>query len=150
VTLSVQWLTMVVMFASGLMLGVFLDLVRIVQDRYRIRKRLEAGINLFYWLLSAIFVFYLLWWSNWGELRFYVFVVICLGLILYFRLLSDRVRIILLKSTDLIEKIGSMILLLLKRLLWSPCQKVFFLLSLLVRGTLLLPFNWFRKNQEKK
>ena len=90
-TLQTQWLTMLLMFGSGFFIGIILDFYRVITVRFRLRKWLISLIDLIYWMVSAVLVFSLLFWSNWGELRFYFFVAVCLGFFLYFKWASRQV-----------------------------------------------------------
>lgn len=123
-TLSTQWFTMLIMFGSGFLLGLLLDAYRVCKDIFQIRGWLLACIDLLYWLFSAYLVFGLLWWSNWGDVRFYIFIAVCLGFFIHFRLLSDRVSLILNRLIrSLVAIIGWMV-----HLIWlifiSPLIKI--------------------------
>jgi spore cortex biosynthesis protein YabQ len=45
-------------------------------------------MDLLYWILAAFLTFGILFLSNGGEIRFYVFVAIGMGMVFYFTLLS--------------------------------------------------------------
>lgn len=141
---------MLVMFVSGLVVGVLLDLFRVIQDRLQTARRLNALFDLVFWLLSALLVFSLLWWSNGGELRFYVFVVIGFGFFLYLHFLSERIRNILARIVGWLARIVKLILFLLDRIVWNPLRKIVMILS----SILLFPYSvmkdWIHKNREKK
>lgn len=157
-TLYTQWVTMSVMFTSGCMLGILLDLVHVFRDRFQFRKWLQPIIDLVYWLLSAILVFGLLWWSNWGELRFYIFVAICLGFFVYFKYLSERARKILWHMIRLFEWIIRGVLDLIDVIFWKPFKKIFMMLRAILFGLVFIPLSlvkkwfglFFKKNREKK
>lgn len=145
---------MLAMFAAGLMIGLLLDIVRIVRDRFHIQLWLKSLMDLLYWLLSAILVFYLLWWSNGGQLRFYVFVMIGSGFLLYLRFVSAQMQKILLRIVGFSERLVKTALFLLNRIIWRPIAKAFAILRSIVLGSLLIPYsitkNWFDKSREKK
>ncbi|UWE03775.1 spore cortex biosynthesis protein YabQ [Laceyella sacchari] len=90
-TLATQWTTMGLMLGSGILIGVILDFYRVVTQRFRLKRWIVSLIDLLYWMISSLLVFGLLLWSNWGELRFYLFIAICLGFLLYFRWFSQLV-----------------------------------------------------------
>lgn len=76
------------MLSSGFCLGIILDTYRVLKGRFQIRGWVVSLIDLLYWFVSSGLVFSLLFWSNWGELRFYIFVAIVLGIFLYYQWLS--------------------------------------------------------------
>ncbi|MFC7443351.1 spore cortex biosynthesis protein YabQ [Laceyella putida] len=84
-TLATQWTTMSLMLGSGILIGVILDFYRVITQRFRLKRWIVSLIDLLYWMVSSVLVFGLLLWSNWGELRFYLFIAICLGFLLYFK-----------------------------------------------------------------
>lgn len=149
---------MLVMFSSGFLLGVLLDLVRVCREIFRFRRWSEPLTDLFYWLFSALLVFQLLWWSNWGELRFYIFIAICLGFFIYLHYLSSHASKMLRWMIFLIKRIVTTILYLLDAVVWKPVKKLFRLFRAIVMGLILIPLTlvtkwfrlFFRKNREKK
>ena len=82
---------MVTMVGSGLILGVALDAYRVLKERLHLRGWVVSLVDLLYWVAAASLVFHLLVWSNWGELRFYVFVAVLAGFWIYFSWFSDGV-----------------------------------------------------------
>jgi spore cortex biosynthesis protein YabQ len=76
------------MTVSGIMLGVMLDIYRVMKIRFRLRGWVVSLIDLLYWTVAAGLVFGLLMWSNWGVLRFYVFLAVVLGMVLYYSWMS--------------------------------------------------------------
>jgi spore cortex biosynthesis protein YabQ len=96
VTLDVQFLTLGTMFAGGLLLGTLFDLYRVLAGQLKVPLWLKAPLDLLYWLAGTILVFLLLYESNHGEVRPFVFLAIGIGICFYFGLLSRTViRIIL-------------------------------------------------------
>ncbi|SFX39838.1 spore cortex biosynthesis protein YabQ [Thermoactinomyces sp. DSM 45891] len=87
-TLHTQYLTMLLMLGSGFCLGVILDTYRVLKGRFHIRGWAVSLIDLLYWFVCSGLVFSVLFWSNWGELRFYIFLAIILGVFLYYQWLS--------------------------------------------------------------
>lgn len=108
--LATQWMTMSLMLGSGILIGVILDFYRVITERFRLKRWIVSLIDLLYWMVSSLLVFGLLLWSNWGELRFYLFVAICLGFLLYFkwcsRLMISWIRFFFLLVEGLIHFVG--------------------------------------------
>ena len=90
-SLQTQWITMATMVGSGLILGVALDAYRVLKERFHLRGWVVSLVDLLYWVAAASLVFHLLVWSNWGELRFYVFVAVLAGFWIYFSWFSGGV-----------------------------------------------------------
>lgn len=106
-TLQTQWFTMLLMFGSGFFIGIILDFYRVLTVRFRLRRWLISLIDLLYWMVSAVLVFSLLFWSNWGELRFYFFVAVCLGFLIYFKWASRQVIRGIRRLLSIVEQIFS-------------------------------------------
>jgi spore cortex biosynthesis protein YabQ len=96
VTLHVQFFTLFMMFCSGLVLGTLFDVCRILFAKLRLPRLILPFIDMFYWSLATVLVFYMLMVSNEGQVRVFVFLGIGIGICFYFALLSDGVIWILL------------------------------------------------------
>ncbi len=64
-------------------MGFMLDLYRVLSRRFRLGGWAISLVDLLYWGVSGGLVFSLLMWSNWGELRFYIFAAILTGWLTY-------------------------------------------------------------------
>lgn len=87
--LETQWVTLLWMLASGGIMGIAFDSYRVVSGQLRFPRWSVHALDLLYWLAAALFVFRTLYHSNQGELRFYVFLGLFLGIWIYFLLLSS-------------------------------------------------------------
>ncbi|WP_138496109.1 spore cortex biosynthesis protein YabQ [Paenibacillus pinistramenti] len=134
--LEMQWMTLLWMLISGSVLGAVFDGIRIVEGRYRFPKWSIHVLDLLYWIWAALYVFRTLYHSNHGELRFYVFLGLFAGVLIYFWLLSvpaGRFVVMLLKIVD---KVYLTIVRLVKILVIGPLKFVF------KAARLLLGFLW--------
>lgn len=104
-TYTTQWMTMFFMLSSGLLMGSILDTYRVLTIRFSLRGWVVSLIDLLYWIGSALLVFGLLFWSNWGELRFHIFAAVLIGYILYFRFLSKGVTRCIQWLVQMVEKV---------------------------------------------
>lgn len=127
-TLQTQWLTMALMLGSGLMLGVILDTYRVLKGRFRLRGWVVSLIDLLYWTVSAGLVFSLLMWSNWGELRFYIFIAVCAGLLLYYNWFSRQTIRVIRLLVQAIERILHWMVVTIHALIWVPLVQLWVLL----------------------
>lgn len=80
--------TFIITIATGILLGVLFDCYRVLRGTFKPRVVMTWVADLLYWLIATVVVFLALIVSNWGELRFYVFLGIISGVVLYYRLLS--------------------------------------------------------------
>ncbi|MFD0962114.1 spore cortex biosynthesis protein YabQ [Paenibacillus chungangensis] len=110
-TLSVQWLTVVMMLLSGLGMGAVFDGYRVVSHELRFPRWWLPVLDIVYWMAAAVVVFRVLYASNNGEVRAYVFLGLAIGVILYYWVLS---RLVILLSKWLIGAVRSLIAFLLK------------------------------------
>lgn len=90
-TLQIQFVTLGMMCAGGLSLGGLFDLYRVLSGQLKVPVWLKAVLDLVYWFVGTLIVFKLLYESNWGEVRPFIFLGLGIGIILYFLLFSRTV-----------------------------------------------------------
>lgn len=90
-SLQVQFITMGYMFGSGLILGVLYDVYRVVSMRIRLPRWMIPLIDFAYWIAATVIVFYLLYYSNLGQVRVFIFLAVFSGISFYFALLSTTI-----------------------------------------------------------
>jgi spore cortex biosynthesis protein YabQ len=83
-----QWITLLLMLASGVTLGIVYDSYRVVAHQLRFPRWSLPLFDVVYWLVATWFVFRMLVKGNQGELRFYIFIGLAIGAYLYYLLLS--------------------------------------------------------------
>lgn len=88
-SLETQWMTLLWMLLSGGLLGIVFDSYRVVSGRLHFSHFSVHVLDLLYWIFAAVFVFRMLYISNHGELRFYVFLGLFLGIWIHFLFLSS-------------------------------------------------------------
>lgn len=86
--LTGQVLTFAITIMTGILLGVLFDCYRVLRGNCNPKVLMTWFTDLLYWLVATAVVFIALVFSNWGELRFYVFIGILSGLGLYYNWLS--------------------------------------------------------------
>ncbi|NIK80093.1 spore cortex biosynthesis protein YabQ [Paenibacillus castaneae] len=89
-----QWVTMAAMLLSGLGMGIVFDGYRVVSNELKFPKWWLPVLDVVYWMAAALIVFRVLYASNNGEVRAYVFIGLAIGVILYYLLFSKIVIII--------------------------------------------------------
>lgn len=100
--LSGQALTFAVTIAIGALLGILFDFYRVVQGLIRPRAVFTSVTDFIYWVVATVIIFFGLLASNWGELRAYVFIGLCGGAIIYFRLLSRYITAFFIRSLTIL------------------------------------------------
>ncbi|MEK4508058.1 spore cortex biosynthesis protein YabQ [Paenibacillus anaericanus] len=86
--LQMQWATLLWMLFSGLIMGTAFDSYRVISGQLRFPRWSVHTLDLIYWIAASLFVFRNLYHSNHGELRFYVFLGLFIGVWAYFLFLS--------------------------------------------------------------
>lgn len=86
--LSGQVITFAMTMATGIVLGTLFDCYRVLRTTFNPQAFMTWFTDLLYWLIATAVVFISLVLSNWGELRFYVFMGILGGLAIYYKWLS--------------------------------------------------------------
>ncbi|WP_199623993.1 spore cortex biosynthesis protein YabQ [Paenibacillus alkalitolerans] len=90
-SLNVQFLTLATMAVSGAGLGLLFDTYRVLSGEFRFPRWLIPPLDLLYWFAGTLAVFRVLYESNGGEVRLYVFLALLIGVSFYFGLLSPAV-----------------------------------------------------------
>ncbi|MGM0884846.1 MAG: spore cortex biosynthesis protein YabQ [Bacillota bacterium] len=90
-TLDMQWMTMAVMLLSGLGMGTVFDGYRVVSHELKFPRWWLPVLDVIYWMAAALVVFRVLYASNNGEVRAYVFIGLAIGIILYYLVFSKAV-----------------------------------------------------------
>ncbi|GAK13906.1 LOW QUALITY PROTEIN: spore cortex biosynthesis protein [Geomicrobium sp. JCM 19039] len=82
-TLAIQFQTFLAMLAAGSFIAIQLDVYhRLLPQRVR-SKWPQAILDLGFWIVQAVLVFYVLFNMNDGELRIYIFIAILFGFWVY-------------------------------------------------------------------
>jgi spore cortex biosynthesis protein YabQ len=89
---AVQWITLLYMVLAGTAMGLAYDSYRVLSLKLSFPKWLNALLDLLYWIWAALLVFRMLYAGNQGQLRFYVFLGLFLGVWIYFLIFSVTVR----------------------------------------------------------
>jgi spore cortex biosynthesis protein YabQ len=127
VTLQVQFISLIWMIGSGIIMGVVFDIYRVLQRKFRVRGWLISIFDLLYWIAATIFVFSVLVASNDGQLRFYIFAALILGIWIYFKKWSSFTIRIMLWLIHVIEIGIKWILVIIDTLVIRPLMFILFL-----------------------
>ncbi len=86
---SSQLGTFAAMIATGIALGLSFDGYRVMRGVKKPHFLVTIIFDMVIWLFAAVLVFGVLLLSNWGEVRFYVYLGLLVGIGVYFCLLSQ-------------------------------------------------------------
>lgn len=99
-SLETQVMTMLMMFVCGSALGIVMDVYRITARELRLSRMLTPLLDAAFWVAATWAVFRMLIRSNEGELRFYVFLALLIGLWFYYKTASTWIQSLVVKIID--------------------------------------------------
>lgn len=82
-TLSIQFITMAAMVLSGVYLGFIRDTFQRFAIYWKGKRLLSYLLEIIFWILQALIVFYVLFRVNAGEIRLYIILACLLGFSAY-------------------------------------------------------------------
>ena len=103
--LSTQIRTFLLILTTGIFLGILFDTYRVLRRHFQPPWLVTSLTDLIYCLLASAIAFTALLAGNWGELRFYVFIALLIGIVAYYRLVSQYVVKLIMALLVLIAKI---------------------------------------------
>jgi spore cortex biosynthesis protein YabQ len=90
---------------GGLLLGVLFDFYRITFNINKPNKLLSAISDLLFWILCTLCIFTFFLYTNDGNVRYYTFIGLFIGSVIYMKLISKSLIIVLRGITLIIMKI---------------------------------------------
>lgn len=111
---------------SGAIVAFLYDILRIKRRAIKTSVIMVGLEDILYWLVAAVFLFIIVYKSNSGEMRGYIFIGNIIGVILYESLFSK----IIIASSVMIINIIKRILLFVWRILSYPFKLIFKILSI--------------------
>lgn len=133
-----QWLTLMWMLLSGMAMGVVFDSYRVLSIRFHFARWSIHMLDVLYWVASVLFIFRVLYASNRGELRFYVFLGLLLGVCLYFWAFSVTTQRFVVMLLEIVRRLALIINSILRILIVHPVLLLYRLVCRLIRWTLAL------------
>lgn len=106
-SLSGQLYAFIMTILAGVTLGFVFDFYRVIRGALNPGRITTALMDLGFWAISAPLISIYLLLANWGEIRFYVFIGISLGLLFYFLVFSGSVIALLMWIFYVIGKVIS-------------------------------------------
>lgn len=130
-----QWLTLTWMLLSGVAMGVVFDSYRVLSIRFHFARWSVHMLDVLYWVASALFIFRVLYASNRGELRFYVFLGLLLGVWLYFWAFSVTTQRFVVMLLEIVRRLTLIVNSILRILIVLPVLALYRLVRKLVGWT---------------
>lgn len=127
---SIQIGDFLITIFCGLLIGCLFDGYRVIRGILNPKTVFTDIGDLVFWVCSTAVVFAALLWSNWGEVRLYVFVGMMMGLSVYVRFVSGPMTLGMLKIWKTVCLMGKWIFGFVNTLIWQPVR---WSLQLLVR-----------------
>ena len=128
-TLSVQFATMAIMVLSGIYLGIAQDTFRRFSVHWKGKRVTSYFLEISFWLLQTLIIFYCLFLVNAGEIRLYIFLACLLGFSFYQALLNTLYKRLLERVIDIFRAIFQFFKRLFILLIIMPLKWIFLVCS---------------------
>ncbi|GAB6992567.1 hypothetical protein JCM16418A_46180 [Paenibacillus pini] len=96
------------------------DSYRVLSGQLHFPKWTLHLLDLLYWSAAAVFVFRMLYISNYGQLRFYVFVGLFIGVWVYFLILSVTTQRFVVMLIGIVKRIVTVLKNIFQFMIWTP------------------------------
>lgn len=103
--LADQILSFLLIAFLGMLMGVFYDCYRAIRQIWRPKVWGTILGDTVYWIVNTILAYLFLLYFIWGEVRFYIFLAMAAGLLIYLRFCSRRVSFLLLHGYLLLVEV---------------------------------------------
>ena len=89
-TVIQQLYSFLIFFISGVIIGIFFDIFRIIRKIFKVSNIHTYIEDIIFGLITGFFLIFITFIYNNGNIRFYMFIAIFLGILLYLKLLSKH------------------------------------------------------------
>lgn len=89
---------------NGIIIGLVFDAFRILRKSFKTSDLITIIQDILFWIITGTIILYSIFVFNDGEIRFFMFVAIFLGVALYMRLLSQYIIKISVGVIDIVKK----------------------------------------------
>lgn len=110
---------------SGILIGIFFDIFRVLRKSFKTSDVITHIQDIVFWIFTGIFLLYVIFKFNDGEIRAFIFLGIAIGIALYIKIFSKYFIKVGIKIIDFFKLIISTII----KILILPfkfIRKVFF------------------------
>lgn len=91
---------------NGLLIGILFDIFRISRKVIKTPNIITYGQDIIFWLISGLMLIYSIFKFNNGEIRLYIFIGVCIGILTYMLIFS---KLFINVSVDVINFIKKII-----------------------------------------
>ena len=127
---------------NGVIIGLLFDIFRILRKSFKTSDLITIIQDILFWIITGIIILYSIFIFNNGEIRFYMFLAVILGALLYMLLLS---RYIIKISVEIINVIKKVLKFIFKIISW-PIQIIYETTKKLLRKPILFCFVNIKKS----
>ncbi len=100
-----QALLFAIFIINGVLIGILFDIFRIIRKTFKTTDMITYIHDTLFWLLTGLLTLYFIFIYNNGEIRFYIFLGIMLGITLYMLILSKHIIKISVKIVNFLKDI---------------------------------------------
>ena len=127
---------------NGVIIGVLFDSFRILRKSFKTSDFITTIEDILFWIMTGIIILYSIFVFNNGEIRFFMFIGIFLGTLLYILLISKYV----IKTSVRVIKILKKVLKFIFKILIFPIQSTYRIIKNILRKPILFCFINIKKN----
>ncbi len=127
---------------DGVLIGIIFDIFRILRKTIKTSDFVTYIEDFLFWIITSIILFYSIFTYNNGELRFFMFLAVILGFVLYICTISSYLIKINVKIINVIKRI----FLKLFEIIYKPLIKTFKILKKVIFKPILFVIINIRKN----
>lgn len=153
-TATGQLYTFLVFSLSGIVIGIFFDVFRILRKSFKTPDFITYIEDVVFWITTGCFILFLLYYFNNGEIRWYTFLGIFIGIILYILFISKYFIAINVKIIQFIKKILNIIFFsfkwIIRKLILKPISFIVINFKKTFQTFFAKNKNKFQKNSKKK
>ncbi|MFD2671531.1 spore cortex biosynthesis protein YabQ [Marinicrinis sediminis] len=131
-SLHTQLMTLLMMFMSGVIMGMVFDMYRVTSSQLRFKRWLIPVLDLCYWVLSGLFVFQMLAITNHGQVRVYIFLALAAGTVAYHYGCSQLVQRMTLLLIHLVRRTIQILVMLFRQIVIKPLIGCYRLLKFII------------------
>lgn len=93
-----QVFSLIVTVGIGMLLSSIFDFCRAARGLFRLNRAMTALLDGVYWLVAVIVTFACLLYSNWAQMRFYIFLGMIGGAVFYYKFISQYMLMMFFRS----------------------------------------------------
>lgn len=121
---------------NGVIIGLLFDIFRILRKSFKTSDIITTTEDILFWIITGIIILYSVFVFNNGEIRFFMFIGIFLGVGLYMLLLSHYI----IKASVAIIKIIKRIVAFILKIVIYPIQSIYKIIKNILKKPILFCF----------